>query len=59
MQPMEVQRGSRLGPRGLTSIELLVVIPVKERLDSRVPGNLEGVVRGFGGDWGVTWVRGG
>jgi hypothetical protein len=55
MHPMEVQSGSRLGPRGLTSIELLAVICMKERLGSRVPGNFEGIVRGLDAEWGVTW----
>jgi hypothetical protein len=55
MHPIEVQSGSRLGSRGLISIELLVVIRVNECLSSRAPGNLEGIVRGFGAEWGVTW----
>jgi hypothetical protein len=55
MHPMGVQSGSRLGPRGLASIELLVVIRVKEHLGSRFPGNIEGIVRGFDAEWGVTW----
>jgi hypothetical protein len=55
MHPMEVQSGSRLGPRDLTSIESLVVIRVKERLGTRFPEDLEGIVRGFDAEWGVTW----
>jgi hypothetical protein len=54
MHPMEVRSGSRLVPQGLTSIELLAVICLKDRLGSRVPENLEGITRGFDAEWGVT-----
>ena len=55
VHPMEVQSGSRLGPRGPASIELLVVLRAKERLGSKFSGNFEGIVRGFDAEWGATW----
>jgi hypothetical protein len=52
MHPIEVQSGTRLGPRDLTSIELLVIC-VNERLGARGPGNFKGIVTGFDAECGV------
>jgi hypothetical protein len=52
MHPIEVQSCTRLGPRDLTSIELLV-IRVNERLGARAPGNFKGIVTGFDAECGV------